>query len=112
MVEQVLLEHPAPPLNGVHEGVLEGPDVQLQPAAEHTPVLHLVHAHIQRLKQVDLEHKGRFWGSLELHHPDYPSSCTLYLKDVKGQDIVRIMLCCRQDSEVVMRESYSLAYCS
>jgi hypothetical protein len=36
----------------------------------------------------------------------------LYLKDVKGQDIVRIMLCCRQDSEVVMRESYSLAYCS
>lgn len=54
MVQQVLLEHPAPPLDDIHQCVLEGSDVELQPATKHPPVLHLAHSHIQRLKQVDL----------------------------------------------------------
>lgn len=54
MVKQVLLEHPAPPLDDIHQRVFEGSDVQLQPATKQPPVLHLAHSNIQRLKQVDL----------------------------------------------------------
>lgn len=54
MVEKMLFKHPAPLLNDVHQCVLEGSNVQLQPATEHLLVLHLAHLHIKRLKEIDL----------------------------------------------------------
>lgn len=57
MVQQVLLEHPTPFLDDVHQRVLEGFDIQLQPATEHPPVLHLAHPYIQRFEQVDLMYR-------------------------------------------------------
>lgn len=44
MVQQVLLEHPAPPLDNIHQHVLKRSDVKLQPATEQPSVLHLTHS--------------------------------------------------------------------
>lgn len=54
MVEQVFFEHPAPPFDDIHECVLEGTDVQLQPATKPHPVLHFAHPYIQTLKKINL----------------------------------------------------------
>lgn len=55
MVEQVLFKHPAPSLDDVHQRVLEGPEVKLQPAAEDPLILCLAHLCVQSFKQVDLK---------------------------------------------------------
>lgn len=57
MVQKVLFEHPAPLFDDIHECVLEGTDVQLQPATKHRPVLHFAHPNIQRLKKINLDQK-------------------------------------------------------
>lgn len=54
MVEEVLFEHPAPLLYVIHQTVLKGFDVQLQPAAKHPLIVHLAHSCVQRLKLIDL----------------------------------------------------------
>lgn len=55
MVEQVLLKHPAPPLDDVHQRVLKGSEVKLEPAAEDPLILRLAHPYVQGFKQVDLK---------------------------------------------------------
>lgn len=67
VVAQVSLEHEAPALDGVQEGLLEGAAVALQPAAEHLGVLAPGHLLVQLLIRVDLENSlcslgGRPWG--------------------------------------------------
>lgn len=52
---QVALEHEAPALDGAEQGLLEGPAVTLQPAAEHLGVLTLGHLLVQPLVGVDLQ---------------------------------------------------------
>lgn len=59
MVEQVLLKHPAPPLDDIHQCVLKGPDVKLQPAAEDPLIFCLADPHVQGFKQVDLKYRAK-----------------------------------------------------
>lgn len=54
VVAQVPLEHEAPALDGVEEGLLEGAAVTLQPAVEHLGIVTLRHLLIQLLVGVDL----------------------------------------------------------
>ena len=54
VVAQVPLEHEAPALDGVEQGLLEGAAVTLQPAVEHLGVVALGHLLVQLLVGVDL----------------------------------------------------------
>lgn len=55
VVAQVSLEHQAPALDDVEEGLLEGAAVTLKPAVEHLGVLTLGHFLVQLLVGIDLE---------------------------------------------------------
>lgn len=55
VVAQVPLEHEAPALDGVEDGLLEGAAVALQPPAKHLGVLAPGHLLVQLLVGVDLE---------------------------------------------------------
>lgn len=59
---QVPLEHEAPALDGVEEGLLEGAAVALQPAVEHLGIVALGHLLVQLLVGVDLGGKGLLSG--------------------------------------------------
>ena len=66
---EVPLEHEAPALDGVEEGLLAGAAVALQPAVEHLGIVALGHLLVQLLVGVDLGGKGR----LSAWQPGRPS---------------------------------------
>lgn len=81
MVQQVLLEHPAPFLDDIHQRVLEGPDIELKPPTKHPPVLHLAHSYVQGFKQVDLEWRRTQYVRMNEREKSYRMSC---IRKVEG----------------------------
>lgn len=43
MVQQVLLEHPTPSFDDIHQHKLERFDIELQPATKDPPIFHLAY---------------------------------------------------------------------
>lgn len=66
MIDQMLFKHPAPLLDGVHEGDFKWFDVNLTPATEHPLLLQRLYRLIQTLELTDLYNTHMYTHTMEL----------------------------------------------